>query len=182
LDISVVKMLEKLGVGADGVSASPSGLFGSPVLPRRESDADAERAAILYVYGRFLDVVAQGRKMDRARVDELGKGQIWLGSEAVANGLVDGIGGLDEAKAAMAELLGSDPRFIPCLPGEMDLRRLLGMGSPENGAVGKAVSGALRAADELAELDGGLLYLEPAYLYRPRAAFEDGGDFFLGGR
>jgi len=177
LDISLVGMLEKLGVGADGVSASPSGVFGNPFLPRRQGDAEASRAGIMYIYDRFVDAVAEGRKMERARVDELGKGQVWLGAEAASNGLVDAIGGLDDAKAAIAELLGADARYVPYLPGRAELSPLLSLlgvkaeaafGLKPAGAVSDAISGAVRLADELAELGDGALYLAPEYLYRVR--------------
>ncbi|PKL25755.1 MAG: hypothetical protein CVV47_03685 [Spirochaetae bacterium HGW-Spirochaetae-3] len=177
LDISLVGMLEKLGIGAGSVSASRSGVFGNPFLPRRPGDADASRSGIMYVYERFVDVVAEGRKMERARVDELGKGQVWLGREAVENGLVDAIGGLSDAEAAMEELLGAEARYVTCLPGEAEISPLLSLlgaeaaaplGFGSSGAVGGYIAGAVRLVDELAELGDGALYLAPEYLYRPR--------------
>ncbi|MBU0927248.1 MAG: S49 family peptidase [Spirochaetes bacterium] len=173
LNFSLIGTLEKLGVGADGVSAGDSGLFGNPFLPHREGDDAVLRSSIEYVYGRFVDVVAEGRELDRARVDELGKGQIWLGSEAFANGLVDGIGGLDEAKAAMAELLGSSPRFVEYLPGEAETGPLLSMLGASSvalpsGAAFEALGAAASLVYEISAMGNGLLYLAPEYMYRNR--------------
>ncbi len=173
LDFSVVRMLDKLGVGADIVSAGPSGAFGNPFMPRRDTDEAALRSYIYYVYDRFVDVVADGRKMDRAKVDELGKGQVWLGSEAVKNGLVDAIGGIDDAKAAIGELIGAKTRFVDYVPGDSGMGPLLGLlgarlglESRQAGLVAGAIDEAVRFADDIAAMGDGLLYLAPEYLYR----------------
>lgn len=171
-DINATRMLASLGVGAEGVSASASGDYGNPFVPRRERDAAIERAAIEYTYGRFVDVVAAGRGLPRAAVDGLAQGQVWLGSEAVGNGLVDAIGGLDDAKAAIKDMLGPGRpvSFADYLPG--------GIGSGPFGALfqsaltsslgpaARPVVEIARFAAELGALGSGPLYLAPEYLYR----------------
>jgi len=174
LDFNVTRMLAQLGVGAGDVSASPSGAYGNPFMQRRDRDADMKRGAIEYVYGRFVDVVAAGRNMDRAAVDAIGQGQIWLGSEAVNNGLVDALGGLDDAKAAIKDMLGPGRlvMFVDYLPGTI--------GSGPFGALFKAafssslgidsqpLMDAARFAAEMTGMGSGPLYLAPEYLYRRR--------------
>ncbi len=49
------------------------------------------------VYKTFVTRVATGRKMTFAQVDAIGQGRIWTGIEAQKNGLVDKLGGLEEA-------------------------------------------------------------------------------------
>jgi len=127
LNFSVVSMLGKLGIGTGSVSAGESGEFGNPFLPHREGDSAVFRSGIEYIYGRFVDVVAEGCSLDKARVDEIGKGQIWLGSEAVDNGLVDALGGLEDAWTAIAELVGSNVRYVDYVPSETPARPLLSM-------------------------------------------------------
>lgn len=171
LGFNATGLLEKLGIGTGSVSASPSGEFGNVFLPHREADAATQRSAIEYIYNRFVDVVAEGRKLERARVDELGRGQIWLGSEAVENGLVDATGGLDEARAAMSELLGAKVRYQEYLPGDgptSPLLALFGLRAAPAGPVSAALGRAVSFADELSALGSGLLYLAPEYLYRDR--------------
>ena len=56
----------------------------------------------------FINGVAAGRGLDVDYVDRIGQGQVWSGEEAIANGLVDELGGLDEAIAGAAELAGLD--------------------------------------------------------------------------
>jgi protease-4 len=48
-------------------------------------------------YQQFLDRVAQGRRLPRERVDELARGRVWSGQQALERGLVDKLGGLREA-------------------------------------------------------------------------------------
>ncbi len=46
------------------------------------------------VYERFTDRVAEGRDLSKARVNEIGRGHIWSGKDAVEIGLVDELGGV----------------------------------------------------------------------------------------
>jgi len=167
---NAVGLLKNLGVGMEGISAGPSGEFGNMFLPRKERDAGIYRAYIQYIYDRFVNVVSEGRKMDKARVDELGKGQIWLGSEAVANGLIDRIGGLDDAKAAMEKRLGGRARYVDVVPGD----QARGLFSIEARAAVSAALGldtvpeflgdAMKLVKDLDAMGDGPLYLEPAAL------------------
>jgi protease-4 len=174
LDINATRLLASLGVGAAGVSASASGDYGNPFLPRRERDAAIERSAIEYTYGRFVDVVAAGRNMDRAAVDALGQGQVWLGSEALANGLVDALGGLDDAKAAIADMLGSGRVvvFTDYMPGNIGTGPFGSLFqtaiSSSLGVSAQPVIAAARFAAEVTGMGSGPLYLAPEYLYRER--------------
>jgi len=58
------------------------------------------------VYGRFVAGVAKGRDMMPARVEEIARGRVWTGRQALENGLVDQLGGLDDAQASLRSLLG----------------------------------------------------------------------------
>ena len=59
-----------------------------------------------YYYGRFLDTVAEGRKMKREDVDALGRGHVWTGSQAKENGLADILGNFDDAVKIAAAKAG----------------------------------------------------------------------------
>jgi protease-4 len=189
-------LLEKLGIGSASVEAGDSAGFGNMLLPRREEDMAVLSEAISHIYGRFIAVVAQGRSMDVEKADKLGRGQVWLGSEAVVNGLVDEIGGLEAAKAGMRVELGSQVRFIDLLPGQNPVTlmgSLMGSvvgsgGSSTPGhkaaatlwtratgipagqpALPEALGQALNLAVELEELGSGPLTLFTDYLFRIRA-------------
>jgi protease-4 len=149
-------------------------------LPRREEDAAALSAAIDHIYQRFIAVVARGRSMDAAEADKLGRGQVWLGSEALANGLVDETGGLEAAKAGMETALGSPVRFIEIIPGQSPVTLMGGLrdlvsgssnGSAPGSAIPETLGKALNLATELEELGSGPQTLFADYLFRNRADY-----------
>jgi protease-4 len=48
-------------------------------------------------YDDFVNKVAQGRKRSFDDIDQIGRGRVWTGNQAKANGLVDELGGLKQA-------------------------------------------------------------------------------------
>jgi protease-4 len=63
---------------------------------------------ITAMHNRFVTLVSENRKMDKKDVALLADGRVFLADEAVKNGLIDGIGYADDARAKMAELLQVD--------------------------------------------------------------------------
>jgi len=100
------RTLATVGIGTDGVGTTP---WSGQLRPDREmSDATKNLFQILINdgYQDFIRGVANGRELDVDYVDQIGQGQVWTGEEALANGLVDELGGLDAAIAGAAELAG----------------------------------------------------------------------------
>ncbi|MDR2092675.1 MAG: signal peptide peptidase SppA [Azoarcus sp.] len=92
----------RLGLTVDGVATGP---FAGALDPRQPLSPEA--GAILqlsteHTYRRFLDIVAQARKMKPEEVERIARGRVWRGAEAVEIGLVDRLGGFDAALAAAA--------------------------------------------------------------------------------
>ncbi|HTO08085.1 MAG TPA: signal peptide peptidase SppA [Myxococcota bacterium] len=91
--------LEKLDVGHETIGRGAySGMLAgdAPMTPAQRARTDAfTRSA----YEDFLKRVSDGRGTPTADVDKLGGGHVWLGSEALANHLVDELGGLSAAVA-----------------------------------------------------------------------------------
>ncbi|HEX5668912.1 MAG TPA: S49 family peptidase, partial [Chitinophagaceae bacterium] len=56
------------------------------------------------IYADFKQRVADGRKMDTAYVDSIAQGRVWTGIRASKIGLVDRIGGIDDAIRSAAKL------------------------------------------------------------------------------
>lgn len=88
--------IKKIGVNADGVSTTE--LANTSVFsPLAKSVQDIYQTEIEYGYDRFLEIVSKGRQLSKTQVDKLAQGQVWLGSDAFQNGLVDEIGSFNEA-------------------------------------------------------------------------------------
>jgi protease-4 len=79
------------------------------------------------IYQTFLSRVAEGRKMPIQSVDSIGQGRIWTGTQALKLGLVDRIGGMEDALAAAAKLAKLDGYRIRQFPERVNwLERLTG--------------------------------------------------------
>jgi len=98
------KALEQLGVHSDGLSTTriAGGLRMDRAMP--EQLANVMQLTIADVYQRFLQIVAEGRKMDIQQVETIAEGRVWSGDDAKRLGLVDQLGGLDDAVKAAAKL------------------------------------------------------------------------------
>jgi protease-4 len=92
-------LLDKLGIKADQLVSGP--LKGQPsfTAPLSAPGRDYLQALVLDLYDQFVQLVAKGRHMDPAKVRSLADGRAYSGRQALANGLVDEIGGEREAIA-----------------------------------------------------------------------------------
>lgn len=88
--------IKKIGVNADGVSTSELANI-SAFSPLAKPVQDIYQTEIEHGYDRFLEIVSKGRQLSKTQVDKLAQGQVWLGSDAFQNGLVDEIGSFNEA-------------------------------------------------------------------------------------
>lgn len=102
---NVEKLSENIGVDLDVVSSSKSPLI-TGIHALKESEKAAFLSSVKKTYKTFVTRVSDGRKMSYADVDSIGQGRVWMGADAVKNGLVDEIGGIDDAIAKAAELAG----------------------------------------------------------------------------
>ena len=96
---NVEKFALEHGVRSESVSTSE--LAGWDSLMRRKTAAQLERVQshVDDIYERFLVLVADGRQLDKAKVAEIAQGRVWSGVQAKELGLIDELGGLEEAIA-----------------------------------------------------------------------------------
>jgi protease-4 len=96
------RSLESLGVNIDGFGTS--NLTGQ-LSPMRELGDEARLLMDISVrsaYDVFIGKVADARSLDVTRVDEIAQGRVWIGTDAYKVGLVDSLGGVDQAIASAA--------------------------------------------------------------------------------
>lgn len=101
--------LTKLGIHTDGVGTTPlSGAFriDRPLTPEMRGIMQAQ---IEKGYRDFTEGVAKARELPIEKVDDIARGRVWSGAAAKGLGLVDDIGGLDEALANAAKLAELPP-------------------------------------------------------------------------
>jgi protease IV len=100
---------DKFGANIESVVIGKNAGLDSPDRRFTDSEREKLREQIREFYNGFIQKVAASRKMTVQRVDELGQGRVWTGSQARANGLVDALGGLDRAIALAKEKAGISP-------------------------------------------------------------------------
>lgn len=104
-------LAKHLGIRVDGISTAPlAGIRLDRELPPEAGDAI--QAMIEQGYREFLQRVADSRGMTTEQVNEVAQGRVWSGEDAHKHGLVDSLGGLDDAIAAAAKLADLDENYV----------------------------------------------------------------------
>ena len=95
---------EDIGINASHVKTHDNAL-GYSVFKAPEGHFRATiKEGIEHVYDTFKQRVASGRNMTVEEVEAIAQGRVWTGEQALQNGLVDGLGGMDQAIEAAARL------------------------------------------------------------------------------
>ncbi|MDY0011470.1 MAG: signal peptide peptidase SppA [Rhodocyclaceae bacterium] len=121
----VAEPLARLGLTVDGVETSPLAGALDPRRPLAPEAADALQLGIQHGYASFIQRVAEGRKMSPEAVEAVAQGRVWLGGEAQAKGLVDHLGGLEDALQAAARRAGLGQYEVIRAEAELPFRERL---------------------------------------------------------
>lgn len=95
--------LAKFGVNSDGFGTTP--LSGSEDLTRplgRDVSAIIQ-SSVTHTYHEFLQLVSTGRRQPVEKVDAIAQGRVWVATDLKRFGLVDNLGGIEQAIAAAAK-------------------------------------------------------------------------------
>ncbi len=95
---------ERMGINAEQVGTNKQSNGYSLFEPISEGFYNVTQESVEDIYTTFVDRVAKGRNMTNAQVDSIAQGRVWTGKEALANGLVDELGNLEDAIKVAAEL------------------------------------------------------------------------------
>jgi protease-4 len=90
-------LMDKLGIKLEEVKSSPLKASPSPFKPTNDDERAMVRKLILDSYDWFVGIVADRRKMTHEQALALADGSIFTGRQALANHLVDAVGGEQEA-------------------------------------------------------------------------------------
>jgi len=100
--VDVTPLLDKIGVQPEAIKSAPLKAVPSPLEKLTPEGRAATQVLVNDMYAMFQDMVAQSRNLPPAKVHELADGRVFTGRQAVANGLIDQIGGESEARAWLA--------------------------------------------------------------------------------
>lgn len=105
--ISTRELFENhIGITLDEIRTHPNASWTDPANRLTPAQREMLRRSAIATYDVFKQRVHENRGLSLARIDELGQGRVWSGTDAHRNGLVDVLGGLDDAIAIAAEKAG----------------------------------------------------------------------------
>src|SRR6185295_6455429 len=124
----------KLGITTDTYKRGKHADLESMFRPYTDEERAVLQGNLRYVYGRFVDAVAEGRRIQPGEVDAVGRGHVWSGAQAMPIKLIDRFGGLgdalDEAKRRMGLPEATKVQLVelPALPSSLlgTLGKLIG--------------------------------------------------------
>ncbi|WP_455628599.1 signal peptide peptidase SppA [Parabacteroides chinchillae] len=95
---------EKIGLTTDVVKTNTYADLGEMSRPMREDEKALIQNSVERTYDLFISRCAEGRGMTKARIDSIGQGRVWTGEQAKGIGLVDELGGIEDAVKQAASL------------------------------------------------------------------------------
>lgn len=105
---AVGRTIGLVGATARELSVGQNALFLSGITPWNETQLAKVNEQADIVYADFTSKVAEGRKMPIDRVEEVARGRVWTGADALERGLVDELGGFWAAVDDVKMLAGID--------------------------------------------------------------------------
>lgn len=135
-------MNNKLGITFDAVKTSEHADWPTATRDMTDFEKSVIQKNVNEGYANFTEKAAAGRKMPVEKLRSLASGRVWSGTEAKANGLVDELGGVDDAikvAAKAANLKSGDYRVRYYPEKKKPLEELFGkmVGSSEEQAIVK---------------------------------------------
>ena len=105
-------LLERVGITTDSVIEGAHADMFTTTRPFSKEEWSKINSWLDRIYADFTGKVASGRNLTPAQVHEIARGRVWTGADAAANGLVDQLGGLDDA-VALARRKAAVPDSAP---------------------------------------------------------------------
>ncbi len=108
------KLMDKVGIGTETIKSGLLKDVGNPSRSMTKKEELMLRSVVMDSYEQFIGVVAEGRGKEPEEIYPLADGSIYTGLQAYNLGLVDTLGGFNEAIEIAAELanLETDPEIV----------------------------------------------------------------------
>ena len=107
------QLLDKIGMVPVVIKSGPYKDTGSPTREMRDDEREILQSITGNIHEQFVTAIAEGRKMDRAQVEQAADGRIFTGEDAKARGLVDRLGNFEDALEWAGKLGGIDGEVVP---------------------------------------------------------------------
>ena len=107
---------KKIGVNIDIEKTNSLADMGSAFRPMTETEKALMQKTVEQGYDLFTTRCAEGRGMTQEQIDAIGQGRVWTGTMALERGLVDVLGGLDDAIEIAVEKAGIEQYTLKSYP------------------------------------------------------------------
>ena len=114
-------MNDKLGLTFDEVKTNENSDFGTLTKPLSPYQLKMMQKYVTETYDDFITLVSETRNLRKTFVDSIAQGRVWSGSNAIEIGLVDELGGIEQAIAYAAEKAGLESYSIKEFPKQEDM-------------------------------------------------------------
>lgn len=123
----VHELLDRVGLRARVIKSGAYKDTGSPLRDITDEELRILQAVVDDIHEQFVDAVKANRPIARENILKIGESMIFTGRQALDEGLVDQLGGLEDAIAAAASLAGivGDPAVVYRKKRETLLRYLI---------------------------------------------------------
>ncbi len=151
-------LTDKLGINIDAVTTNHYGDMGNPFRRMTEGEKAMMQRYVNDGYDLFLTRCSDGRHMTKEDIDKVAQGRVWTGDMALRLGLVDKLGGLDEAISMAKSMSGAEQYTVMSYPEPEDDMMSLILGSGKyirQRIAGSGIKGdAARLYDDIKALGG----------------------------
>jgi len=110
----------RIGVDIDGVGTNKYSASHMLLKGMTSDEYQLMQSMVERGYDLFTSRCAEGRQMPQDAIKQIGEGRVWIGQDAVQIGLVDELGGIDEAIIKAAELAGVEHYTMAYYPEKKD--------------------------------------------------------------
>jgi protease IV len=118
------ELLTRLGVHREVLTRGEHAGLMTSARPLSVPEHDALEAEVEEVYGRFVELVSEHRRLTPEAVRARGEGRVYTAGRAQEAGLVDSLGSFEAACARAFALAGRSPRRFELRPFGLPRRRL----------------------------------------------------------
>lgn len=113
-------LINKLGISVDTISTNPNAQDLNLFVPFTKRQKEKLKEVVEPIYFRFLEKVAKSRKKSIDEIRAVAKGRVWTGERAIEKGLVDVLGGLNDAISLVSKRIGIVNPTIKRYPRPME--------------------------------------------------------------
>lgn len=110
----------KLGITFDMVKTGQFADLGNFTRPMTPAERDIIQRSVNQIYDDFTGKVAEGRKMPVEQVKAIAEGRVWSGKDALRIGLVDLLGGVNDAVLLASQMAKTPEYRIISYPAQKD--------------------------------------------------------------